>query len=35
MMACDSSVDGLSEWESPNFPNVRRPPDRFMNMKTG
>lgn len=27
-------LKALSEWGSRNFPNVRRPPDRFMNMKT-
>ena len=28
-------LQALSEWGSRNFPNVRRPPDRFMNMKPG
>lgn len=28
-------LQALSEWGSRNFPNIRRPPDRFMNMKTG
>ena len=28
-------LQALSEWGSRNFPNVRRPPDRFMNMKSG
>ena len=28
-------LQALSEWGSRNFPNIRRPPDRFMNMKPG
>jgi DNA-binding HxlR family transcriptional regulator len=28
-------LQAISVWGSRNFPNVRRPPDRFMNMKSG